>query len=151
MYIWTIKVEKEWRRRHPDNNVCPRKAGKVATYCGQVLNSGQIADAYLERGIVSVQFESSKEVETATTKNQGVKMKSSWKEKRWKQLQFWFSQESTPSLTFVAYNMGIRDSCTLTKFVRKYGKELAAKYGKLKKAKKIQWDRMGEHWEAVVE
>jgi hypothetical protein len=53
------------------------------------------------------------------------------RESRWKQLQFWLSQENVPSISYIAESMGLSSGEILAKFVRDHGERMAEKFGKL--------------------
>lgn len=57
MYLWTQKAEDDFRARHPrarEKDIL-RRAGEPATYDGQPLKVGEIANAFKMRGWIVMQ------------------------------------------------------------------------------------------------
>jgi 3-oxoacyl-[acyl-carrier-protein] synthase III len=133
MYVWTKKAETDYRAKHPHRKN-ERKAGTKALWYGEEL-SNSFVEGYAERGwIVEMVANKPKKIKLKKKSKASIDghgMTKEQKRKRWGQLMFWFGQPNKYSIDDIVEKLGLRSHGAVNSFVRKYGIELAQKYGKL--------------------
>ncbi|MBE6091930.1 MAG: hypothetical protein E7201_01945 [Selenomonas ruminantium] len=128
MIVWTKKAQNDWRARYPHRKN-DRIAGAVAMYDGRVIppikTESSIFSAFLARGWLEV-------IKTPEQK-QAPAEPEEWmteKERRriWYKLYFLIEeQEKTRDLP---ERLGLTKT-EFNKYISRYGRDMAAKYGKL--------------------
>ena len=131
MFVWTEKAEKEYRARHPHRKN-ERQAGTVVMWEGRELQGGAILQGYASRGWVA--YVESEPIEPKVKLKRTHKyhsMPNSEKSKRWHKLIFFFNQPNKLTLDYISKGMGYHSHNVISDFVKNYGEEMVAKYGKL--------------------
>ncbi len=161
MLVWTKKAEDDFRRKHP-GRPCERVAGQTATWEGKELRKGSsVALGYREHGWVAELPDPMPETRQIDLRGR-CKRANNWstgvhgydesvKKERWERLRFWFAQKSIRSLRQVAMNMGFQRSNALTLFAKKYGPEMAEKYGKLPNLSRRTPRQLSVIWTRIME
>jgi hypothetical protein len=151
-YVWTAKAEKDFVEKWGNSRPLARKAGTPATYDGKDLTS-LVIPAYAERGWIKLA--NGKRKVKAEASFHGYRVAEDAQEKsresRWKQLQFWLSQENVPSISYIAESMGLSSSEILTQFVRDHGERMAEKFGKLPFFPGGHGRKLSDAWVRVME
>ncbi|SDO85838.1 hypothetical protein [Selenomonas ruminantium] len=132
--VWTEKAEQEYAARHPGKRN-QRKAGTQVIYDGKPvavsMSDSAVFRAYKARGWVRVLREKKHEYIGDLSPRPNNCLSDEAREERWRQLQNYFGSEEKYSMKEITDFMGLTCTDTLKHFVVKYGKEMAARYGKL--------------------
>ena len=161
MLVWTKKAEGDFRRKYP-GRTCERIAGQAATWEGKALRKGSsVALGYRERGWVAEVPDPMPEVNRIDMRGRNRRANDwstgvhgydeSVKKERWERLRFWFAQKNIKSLRQVALNMGFQRSNALTLFAKKYGQEMAERYGKLPNLSRRTPRQLSVIWTRIME
>ena len=147
MFVWTEKAEEAYRARHPHRKN-ERKAGTLVTWEGQELQSGTILQGYQSRGWVK--YIEPKPIRVDVKPRKHVKrhvMTNPEKRQRWYKIAYYLSQPEKLSISQIAMKLGYSSHNVVDDFVRNYGEELSAKYGKLPYREGMK----ASYWHKVME
>lgn len=133
--VWTVKAERDYEKKHPGKKNL-RKAGTAVMFDGKPvvvsMADNAIFRGYKERGWVKVIHEKGDgTIKRAMSPRPNNCLSDEAREERWRQLQNYFGSEEKYSMKEITDFMGLTCTDTLKHFVVKYGKEMAARYGKL--------------------
>lgn len=129
MFVWTKKAEEAYRAKYPHRKN-ERKAGTMIMWEGKELHDGSILQGYYSRGWVEEAKKSEPKVKLKRT-HKYHSMPDSEKRKRWYKLIFFFNQPNKLTLDYISKGMGYHSHNVISDFVKNYGEEMVAKYGKL--------------------
>ena len=121
--LWTAKAESDCLKKHP-NKKPMRKAGKIATYLGEIIpDSGEIFEAFFRRGWLDLRNDNTEEIEEITDHSFTTE-----RVKRWKELKELFDQGLTAK--DIAKMTGKTDVAIRT-FVNHWQELFAPVYGEI--------------------
>jgi hypothetical protein len=149
MYVWTKKAETDYRAKYPHRKN-ERKAGGVIKWDGRVLEAGTILDGYIARGWVCKVNEQKKKVVLKIKEKKfrcGNVLSETEKKMRWYKLIYFFHQPTAWTIETITNALGYSSRSMLSDFIKRHGKELAAKYGKLPYNKWLK----ASYWQEVME
>jgi hypothetical protein len=129
LVVWSKKAELEYAARHPRRKNI-RKAGTPVMYDGKPIkaaaNSESIFAGYKARGWVKIMQGGDDSIHKVAAKANTEEDRRS----RWESLQQLIGSANNYTLKEIAVIMGLSKD-TVTKFISKYGADMAKKYGKL--------------------
>lgn len=130
-----------WQERHP-NRAGERIAGTEAIYDGvPITRSHTVYDGFLERGWIAdsdVGKICMADMNACTARFNGGQSQECQREDRWRLMMAFCADDDVDSLVALSNRMGFSKGDSITKFVRKYGRDLAKKLGKLPNVKSLK-------------